>query len=115
MILLTRAGYYNLNFYRYPDLNIPDAYESLILDCLNDDKSNFVRYLFRFDFYRDDDLLESWKIFTPLLHHIENNKVVPYGYTYGTRGPKELSDFIKEQGYVRGISYKWTAGDAANL
>jgi glucose-6-phosphate 1-dehydrogenase len=80
-------------------MHIPDAYESLILDCLKADKSNFVR---------DDELEAAWNIFTPVLHRIENEKIQPYHYTYGTRGPTQLPEFIKEQGYMRTEDYVWS-------
>ncbi|KAK7695410.1 hypothetical protein QCA50_000046 [Cerrena zonata] len=47
---------------RFADAKIPEAYESLILDALKGDHSNFVR---------DDELDVAWKIFTPILHWIE--------------------------------------------
>jgi glucose-6-phosphate 1-dehydrogenase len=84
---------------RYSDVKIPDAYESLILDCLKGDKSNFVR---------DDELDAAWKIFTPLLHELEEKKIKPEPYTFGTRGPAKLNQFINEQGYVRHENYIWT-------
>jgi len=60
---------------RFSDLKIPEAYESLILDALKGDHSNFVR---------DDELDASWRIFTPLLHYLDGNKeIVPMEYPYG--------------------------------
>jgi len=60
---------------RFSDLKIPEAYESLILDALKGDHSNFVR---------DDELDASWRIFTPLLHYLDDNKeIIPMGYPYG--------------------------------
>jgi glucose-6-phosphate 1-dehydrogenase len=60
---------------RFSDLKIPEAYESLILDALKGDHSNFVR---------DDELDASWRIFTPLLHYLDENKeIVPMQYPYG--------------------------------
>lgn len=60
---------------RFSDLKIPEAYESLILDALKGDHSNFVR---------DDELDASWRIFTPLLHYLDDNKnIVPMEYPYG--------------------------------
>ncbi|KAI9483217.1 MAG: glucose-6-phosphate dehydrogenase [Benjaminiella poitrasii] len=87
---------------RYTDLFIPDAYESLILDVLRNDHSNFVR---------DDELERAWKIFTPLLHKIDRHdadvEIKPY--RYGSRGPKELEDFVKKYGYHRDsqVNYQW--------
>lgn len=48
---------------RFTDVNIPQAYEALILDALKGDHSNFVR---------DDELDVAWKIFTPILHWIDS-------------------------------------------
>ncbi|KAG1058003.1 hypothetical protein G6F46_006361 [Rhizopus delemar] len=87
---------------RYTDLSIPDAYESLILDVLRNDHSNFVR---------NDELQAAWKIFTPLLHKIDKHDsgVDIKPYAYGSRGPEELDDFIKKYGYHRDSSsgYTW--------
>jgi glucose-6-phosphate 1-dehydrogenase len=59
---------------------IPDAYESLLLDVVNGEKSLFIR---------DDELRAAWDIFTPLLHHLEENKVEPSPYSFGTDGPAD--------------------------
>ncbi|PHZ14118.1 putative ZWF1-glucose-6-phosphate dehydrogenase [Rhizopus microsporus ATCC 52813] len=86
---------------RYTDLAIPDAYESLILDVLRNDHSNFVR---------DDELTAAWNIFTPLLHKIDrhDDDVDIKKYPYGSRGPQELDEFVKKYGYHRDTSgYTW--------
>ncbi|CAO3651593.1 unnamed protein product [Cunninghamella echinulata] len=87
---------------RYTDLSIPDAYESLILDVLRNDHSNFVR---------DDELEASWKIFTPLLHAIDDpaQHIPLQTYVYGSRGPASLNDFLTKYGYDRSLSstYSW--------
>jgi glucose-6-phosphate 1-dehydrogenase len=89
---------------RFSDLIIPEAYESLILDAIKGDHSNFVR---------DDELDASWKIFTPLLHYLDQNEeIVPTEYPYGefndgsdqadglgSRGPAMLDDFTAAYGY----------------
>ena len=60
---------------QFPEAKIPEAYESLILDALNGDHSNFVR---------DDELDFSWRVFTPVLHHLDENKdAKPHSYPYG--------------------------------
>ncbi|KAG0690789.1 Glucose-6-phosphate 1-dehydrogenase [Pichia californica] len=83
---LTYKDRYSSEFY------IPQAYESLIKDCFEDDHSNFVR---------DDELEVSWALFTPLLNYLESeNGPQPIPYPYGSRGPKGLSEFMKEHGYV---------------
>ncbi|KAI8324171.1 glucose-6-phosphate dehydrogenase [Martensiomyces pterosporus] len=85
---------------RYQDLKIPDAYATLILDVLNGDHSNFVR---------SDELDEAWRIFTPLLHTIEKEQIVPLPYEYGSRGPKGVDEFAPERaGYkITGMEYHW--------
>ncbi|KAJ1344534.1 glucose-6-phosphate dehydrogenase [Batrachochytrium salamandrivorans] len=83
---------------RYSEIKIPDAYESLILDALKGDKSNFVR---------DDELDAAWKIFTPVLHAIEEGKMKSEPYTFGTRGPVHLSRFVETHGYTRSLGYSW--------
>ncbi len=60
---------------RFSDLKIPEAYESLILDALKGDHSNFVR---------DDELDASWRVFTPLLHYLDQHQeITPMEYPYG--------------------------------
>lgn len=83
---------------RYSDVKIPDAYESLILDCLRGDKSNFVR---------DDELEQAWGIFTPLLHELEKSGKKPEQYAFGTRGPASLNQFVENAGYSRHEHYVW--------
>lgn len=84
---------------RFSDLKIPDAYEALILDVLKGDHSNFVR---------DDELDAAWKIFTPLLHKIDNEKIAPQPYAYGTRGPPGIEEFVSKYGFKRPTQeYNW--------
>ncbi|KAI9014918.1 glucose-6-phosphate dehydrogenase [Gaertneriomyces semiglobifer] len=83
---------------RYSDVKIPDAYESLILDVLKGDKANFVR---------DDELDAAWKIFTPLLHQIDSERIKPEQYAFGSRGPNSADDFIQKHGYTRDPAYHW--------
>ncbi|PCH41210.1 glucose-6-phosphate 1-dehydrogenase [Wolfiporia cocos MD-104 SS10] len=82
---------------RFVEAKIPEAYESLILDALKGDHSNFVR---------DDELDVAWKIFTPILHWIDGRNgpaPKPVPYPYGSRGPKELDAFIAKYGYKRTV------------
>ena len=57
---------------------IPDAYESLLLDVLQGDKSLFIG---------SAELEAAWDIFTPVLHEIQRAGVVPEPYEFGSRGP----------------------------
>ncbi|KAF9534310.1 glucose-6-P dehydrogenase [Crepidotus variabilis] len=95
---------------RFSEIKIPEAYEALILDALHGDHSNFVRH---------DELDVAWKIFTPILHWIDgkNGPVPkPLSYPYGSRGPKEMDDFIKKYGYRRmADAYFWPVTNLASL
>ena len=84
---------------RYTGTYIPDAYESLILDALKGDKSNFVR---------DDELDAAWKIFTPLLNEIVEKRIAPVPYAYGSRGPEHAIAFVEKMGYIRQPEYVWS-------
>ncbi|XP_017768268.1 PREDICTED: glucose-6-phosphate 1-dehydrogenase isoform X2 [Nicrophorus vespilloides] len=83
---------------RYSNVKLPDAYERLILDVFCGSQMHFVR---------SDELSEAWRIFTPLLHNIENNKVQPIPYTYGSRGPKEADELLSSNNFTYSGSYKW--------
>lgn len=77
---------------RYEDVRIPDAYESLLLDVLKGDQQNFVRA---------DELQEAWRIVTPLLRELEQKRVAPLIYPFGSRGPPEVDALLQDVGYVR--------------
>ncbi|CAG2107644.1 unnamed protein product [Medioppia subpectinata] len=83
---------------RYKEAILPDAYERLIMDVFAGSPANFVR---------SDELSEAWRIFTPLLHSIESQKVPPLPYTYGSRGPKQADDFCIAHGFKFYGTYKW--------
>ena len=57
---------------------IPDAYERLLLDAIEGERRLFIR---------SDELVAAWKLFTPLLNELEEKKIVPELYPYGSRGP----------------------------
>ena len=46
-------------------------------------------------FVRTDELYEAWRIFTPLLHEIEQKRPKPIPYVYGSRGPEEYDKLFK--------------------
>ncbi|CAO3600342.1 unnamed protein product [Absidia cylindrospora] len=88
---------------RYENLQIPDAYESLILDVMRSDHSNFVR---------NDELDAAWRIFTPVLHQMEKDRIKPHPYKYGTRGPEKESEFVKKYGVEQLTGgYTWPKQD----
>ncbi|KAK9663960.1 hypothetical protein RND81_14G009300 [Saponaria officinalis] len=62
---------------RYPR-EIPDAYERLLLDAIEGERRLFIR---------SDELDAAWGLFTPLLKELEDRKIAPELYPYGSRGP----------------------------
>ena len=64
---------------------MPEAYERLILDVFMGSQINFVR---------SDELYQAWRIFTPLLHAIEQDKPKPLPYKYGRLVLKVLFIFL---------------------
>ncbi|EGG20206.1 glucose 6-phosphate-1-dehydrogenase [Cavenderia fasciculata] len=83
---------------RFENLDLPDAYERLILDSIKGDHSLFVR---------DDELDVAWQIFTPLLQEIDRLKIVPEKYEFGSRGPKSSDELAKRVGFLRSTGYSW--------
>ncbi|KAG6471892.1 hypothetical protein ZIOFF_069339 [Zingiber officinale] len=57
---------------------IPDAYERLLLDAIEGERRLFIR---------SDELDAAWELFTPLLKELEEKKIAPELYPYGSRGP----------------------------
>ncbi len=74
------------------------AYERLIFDVLRGDHNLFVR---------DDELEAAWKIFTPILHQLERQKVKPVPYEFGSRGPAESDVLLSKYGFIRTEGYTW--------
>lgn len=84
---------------RFSDVTMFDAYTRLLLDVLRGGQAAFVR---------DDELRAAWKIFTPILHQIESEKIKPIPYDYGSRGPRESDELLAKVGYkYHGGSYTW--------
>lgn len=77
---------------------LPDAYTRLILQVLRGDGSSFVR---------EDELRSAWKIFTPLLHAVDDGKLTLLKYKALTRGPDEYDEFAKRYGFEFAADYKW--------
>jgi glucose-6-phosphate 1-dehydrogenase len=86
--------------HRYNNPVLPEAYTVLILDAIRGDHSLFVR---------NDELLEAWRIFTPLLHAIEapSSPIKPILYPYGSRGPAEGDLLRKRYGVEYHEGYRW--------
>ncbi|EDW05568.1 glucose-6-phosphate 1-dehydrogenase isoform X2 [Drosophila mojavensis] len=94
--------------HRYKHSVLPDAYERLILDVFCGSQMHFVR---------SDELREAWRIFTPILHKIEHERIPPIPYPYGSRGPTEADRKCVENNFIYSASYKWhgNKADASHL
>ncbi|KAL7555576.1 hypothetical protein ACA910_016186 [Epithemia clementina (nom. ined.)] len=78
--------------YQDHDESIPDAYTRLLLDVLRAQQENFVR---------DDELINAWRIFTPVLHQTERDQIEPLPYSRGTAGPDVRQDFLRSIGVTQ--------------
>ncbi len=70
---------------------IPDAYEDLLLDVIQGEKSLFIG---------SQELAASWDIFTPVLRTIDENHIRPLPYPFGSTGPAEAMDLAVRAGTV---------------
>ncbi|KAG9445904.1 hypothetical protein H6P81_012032 [Aristolochia fimbriata] len=68
----------NLHYAARYSKEIPDAYERLLLDAIEGERRLFIR---------SDELDAAWDLFTPLLKELEEKKIAPELYPYGSRGP----------------------------
>ncbi|KAL0924026.1 hypothetical protein M5K25_004828 [Dendrobium thyrsiflorum] len=68
----------NLHYAARYSKEIPDAYERLLLDAIEGERRLFIR---------SDELDAAWALFTPLLKGLEEKKIAPELYPYGSRGP----------------------------
>jgi glucose-6-phosphate 1-dehydrogenase len=75
--------------YTYEKLSLLDAYERVLLDCMNGDQMLFVR--------GDAEEL-AWELFAPLLDKIESGPqaVNVLNYPAGTTGPAEADTLLKK-------------------
>ncbi|SCM04297.1 glucose-6-phosphate dehydrogenase-6-phosphogluconolactonase, putative [Plasmodium chabaudi chabaudi] len=78
---------------------VPEAYETLLLECYKGYKRKFIS---------DEELYESWRIFTPLLNELQEKNIKPLSYPFGSSGPQEAYDLIKKY-YNYGKNYETTA------
>lgn len=79
----------NMDF-QYDDLTqdyVPDAYERLILDCMQGDSTLYAR---------GDSVENSWKFIDPILKAWKDDPDIPiYGYPAGTWGPEHINELIE--------------------
>lgn len=70
--------------------NSPEAYEKLILDCLNGDSTNFTHW---------DEVATSWKFVDIIRESWDNEKVSFPNYASGTMGPSGSEHLLLKDGF----------------
>jgi len=71
-------------------LTPPEAYERLICDCIYGDSTLFAR---------EDEVINSWRILTPLLDFWQENKEREFpNYAAGSFGPKGADELLQRDG-----------------
>jgi glucose-6-phosphate 1-dehydrogenase len=66
-----------------------DAYETLLLDAMRGDPTNFTR---------SDAVMESWRVVDPVLEDWETQGGAPHLYAAGTWGPEAADDLLARDG-----------------
>jgi glucose-6-phosphate 1-dehydrogenase len=79
----------NLRYRTAFDGIIPEAYESLLLDVIAGKLGLFIRA---------DELAAAWDIFDHVLHELDERKVEPEQYLYGSKGPASVAQLLAKHG-----------------
>lgn len=67
----------------------PEAYERLLCDCILGDRTLFTS---------SDEVMASWKLFTPILKSWEKEEVDFPNYRSGSSGPKQADELLQRDG-----------------
>jgi len=67
--------------------DLSEAYERLLLDCMNGDPALFIR---------DDAVLASWRFFEPLLEDWRSCTTAPEPYAPATWGPASAARLVPD-------------------
>lgn len=81
----------------FPNSYVADGYERMLLNAYNGDGSLFVG---------SEELTEAWRIFTPLLHEIDEAKTNPVIYPFGVRSPAGFDEFAARYGITMGDNWQ---------
>lgn len=76
---------------QFPGAYVGDAYERMFLNAAKGEGSLFVSA---------NELVEAWRIFTPLLHEIDEKKPNVHMYPFGSRAPCGFSEWSETQARV---------------
>jgi len=76
----------NFNYENVFGVNMPEAYQRLLLDCMLSDQTLFTR---------TDDMEATWRLLTPILQTWEENDSMPYEYPSGAESFPEADRLIE--------------------
>jgi glucose-6-phosphate 1-dehydrogenase len=79
----------NFSYKRVFLVDLPEAYQRLLLDCMAGDQTLFTR---------QDDIEISWRLLTPLLEAWQQNDSAPYIYPAGSESFAEADALIEKDG-----------------
>ena len=79
----------NFNYRSVFGIDMPEAYERLLLDCMIGDQTLFNR---------QDGVEVAWRLLTPVLEAWQNNEACPYEYYAGSDSFAEADSLIESDG-----------------
>ena len=82
----------NFNYQSVFGIEMPEAYQRLLLDCMVGDQTLFTRY---------DGVEIAWQLLTPVLEAWQNNETAPYEYAAGSDSFAEADSLIEADGRER--------------
>jgi len=81
--------YMKFNYQELFGVEMPEAYQRLLLDCMLGDQTLFTRY---------DSVEYSWRFVTPVLETLQKNKTAPCEYPAGSESFHEADLLIEADG-----------------
>jgi glucose-6-phosphate 1-dehydrogenase len=79
----------NFNYQSVFGIEMPEAYQRLLLDCMVGDQTLFTRY---------DGVEIAWQLLTPVLEAWQNDETAPYEYAAGSDSFAEADSLIESDG-----------------
>jgi len=79
----------NFNYQSVFGIEMPEAYQRLLLDCMVGDQTLFTRY---------DGVEIAWQLLTPVLEAWQNDEAAPYEYAAGSDSFAEADSLIEADG-----------------
>ena len=79
----------NFNYRNLFGIDMPDAYQRLLLDCMLGDQTLFTR---------QDSVETGWRLLTPVLEAWQNSGLPPYEYAAGSDSFPQADSLIEPDG-----------------